>query len=342
MAVIKGTNKDDTIFGTAKDDTIYGKDGFDTIYGGFGNDSLHGDKGNDWLLGESGNDHLYGKSGDDSLYGGIGNDTMHGDGGIDSLFGGDGNDVVKGGRDTSYLYGEDGDDDVYYNPTNAKLEKIGDELSYSYMDGGSGHDTLNLFNEATYKDENGKTQNSESYVYIDSYGTGHIDFGAQPTGGYLSPYVYAGTFSNFEEIKLNGKGGAHFDGEWSGAYDTTVTGTTKADVFSSYYAHDTMIGGGGNDEFYFGGLDKIVSGTNDADEFHFAAWYSYGTATIEHFNGAGKSGGDVLYIASYDLADPTTQVVESGGKTTFTLNGGVDALQVDATGLVQGQDWFLV
>ena len=162
------------------------------------------------------------------------------------------------------------------------------------------------------------------------------DFGGQPGDGYFH-YVNAGTFSHVEEIKLDGKGGATFWGAWTG-YDTTITGTAKADTFSSYHADDTMIGGGGNDTFYLNGADKVVSGGGDADDFYMSAWYSYDTATIENFNGESKSGGDQLYLNSYEF----TGLYESGGKTTFYLNWGTDAVQVDAVGMVQGEDWFLI
>lgn len=340
MAVINGTNNDDTIFGTNNADTIYGKNGFDAIYGKNGPDSLHGGNGNDWLEGEAGKDHLYGENGADTLFGGGGDDTLHGADGVDDEFGGPGNDIVKGGRDESHLYGEEGNDDLYYNPTNAKLESLGDSLLYSHMDGGDGYDTLNLFNEATYKDD-GTTKHSQTYVNFDEYGTGHIYFEGQPEDYGSSPFVSAGDFYNIEELKVTGKGGLEFYGNYTSDDGITVTGTQKADVFVSYDAKDSFLGGGGNDDFYFGGGDTIESAAKDADEFFFYGGYNDGLATLTGFNGAGKSGGDILYISSYDLTDPSTQVTEFGGKTTFTLNGGVDALQVDATGLVQGQDWFL-
>lgn len=336
MAVINGTNGNDNLGGTTKNDTIYGKNGDDWIWGWDGNDSLHGDKGNDTLLGENGNDNLYGKDGDDYLSGGAGNDSLHGDAGFDYVYGDAGNDTVKGGTGISYLNGGTGDDKLYYDPTTGKLEDIGNFLSPSHMTGEDGYDQLNVFNKAKYTGLDGKSHDAETYIWIDDSGIGHIDFGGQPEDGY-TPYVNAGTFSHVEEIKLDGKGGATFWGAWTG-YDTTITGTAKADTFSSYYADDTMIGGGGNDTFYLNGADKVVSGGSDADDFYMSAWYSYDTATIENFNGEGKSGGDQLYLNSYEF----TGLYESGGKTTFYLNWGTDAVQVDAVGMVQGEDWFLI
>lgn len=347
MAVIQGTNNDDSIIGTDKNDTIYGKNGNDVLWGGpvgnSGNDSLHGDKGHDSLYGEDGNDNLYGKDGDDYLEGGAGNDNLHGDNGHDFLTGGAGNDTLKGGLGITLAYGDEGDDSVYYNPSKGKLEdlEVTNELAQSYLNGGPDKDVLNLFNETTFKDVNGKTQNAKTYIYMDDGGDGHQYFvGAGE--GYNDPFVETATFSQFEEIKVEGKSGLDFYGSWGDSYGIKVTGTDKGDYFSSYYSKDTFLGGGGDDIFFFGGGDTIESWTKDADEFHFNAWYSYDTAHLTGFNGAGKDGGDELYIYGFDLADPNTQVVESGGKTTFTLNGGTDVLEINTVGLVLGQDWFLV
>jgi Ca2+-binding RTX toxin-like protein len=343
VAVINGTNNNDDILGTIKNDTIYGKDGNDTIWGWDGNDSLHGDKGHDALLGENGNDNLYGKDGDDYLEGGPGNDNLHGDNGWDYLVGNAGKDTLKGGLGVTWAYGDEGDDSVYYNPSKGKLEDLAatNELASSYLNGGNGKDVLNLFNDVTYKDENGKTQNAKTYVYLDDGGDGHQYFMGQPQDFFEEPFVETGTFSQFEEIKVEGKGGLEFYGSLTEAFGIKVTGTDKGDTFQSYYADDTFLGGGGNDIFSFGGGDTIESWTKDADEFFFQDWDSLDTAHLTGFNGAGKAGGDTLYINSFNLDNPSTQVVESGGKTTFTLNGG-DALEVDKVGLVQGEDWFLI
>jgi RTX calcium-binding nonapeptide repeat (4 copies) len=343
VAVINGTNGDDDLEGTTNNDTIYGKNGADILYGLGGNDSLETGAGDDLAFGGDGNDNLYGKGGLDFLYGEGGNDSLYGDDYADVLYGGSGNDVLKGGLGQASLYGESGNDSVYYNPSKGKLEDLEatNELASSYLNGGGGKDVLNLFNDTTFKDANGKTQHSKTYIYLDDGGDGHQYFvGAGPD--YNDPFVETGTFSQFEEIKVEGKGGLEFYGSWADSYGIKVTGTDTGDYFSSYYSKDTFLGGGGNDTFFFGGGDTIESWTKDADQFYFNAWYGYDTAHLTGFNGAGKDGGDELYIHGYDLANPSTQIVESGGKTTFTLNGGTDVLEINTTGLVQGEDWFLI
>lgn len=106
MAIIFGTdadetlvgqNEDDSIFGRGGNDAIWGNSGNDSLFGGVGDDSLSGGDGNDSLYGDEGNDLLGGLDGDDSLYGGFGNDSLFGDAGNDTLVGGGGIDTLIGG-----------------------------------------------------------------------------------------------------------------------------------------------------------------------------------------------------------------------------------------------------
>jgi Ca2+-binding RTX toxin-like protein len=83
MAIIFGTNDDDTLTGTSGNDIIIGLDGNDVLSGGNGNDLLLGGDGNDTLLGGNGSDILLGGNDDDTLDGGAGNDILVGGHGID-------------------------------------------------------------------------------------------------------------------------------------------------------------------------------------------------------------------------------------------------------------------
>jgi Ca2+-binding RTX toxin-like protein len=83
MAIIIGTNGDDTLNGTSGTDIIIGLDGNDVLSGGAGNDILLGGNGNDTLLGGNGSDILSGDNGDDTLDGGAGNDILLGGQGVD-------------------------------------------------------------------------------------------------------------------------------------------------------------------------------------------------------------------------------------------------------------------
>lgn len=169
MAVIIGTESNDTLIGTEENDSIFGRGGIDRLegrngddtldggagddsyslvnsieikgglYGGAGNDILYGNSGNDYLDGDIGNDSLYGGddndnlsggNGDDNLHGGKGDDDLDGGNGKNTLYGNDGNDLLLGGGDDDSLYGGAGNDSLYGNSGNDRA------------DGGDGNDSL--------------------------------------------------------------------------------------------------------------------------------------------------------------------------------------------------------
>lgn len=348
MAIINGTANGDVLTGTldadsiqgfAGNDTIYGRAGADDLWGGAGSDSLHGGAGDDVLRGDDGDDFLYGEDGHDVLHGGNGNDIMHGGAGTDSLLGNAGNDVLKGGTGLSYLYGGDGDDQLYYDPTTQSIEAVGNYLSGSVLHGDSGNDTLNIFNHAT--SGAGPTQ---TWVSVDQDGSGYLAFAALDQ----SSSIDVGQFDSIERITVSGSGGLNFSGAYDAGSGIDITGTAAADQFSSYYSSDTMRGGGGNDTFYFGGgNDTVISAAGDADQFRFS-FFDEGTSTITGFNGAGRQGGDRIYIDDVFITDPDTQVTETNGHTTFRLSGDYYGLPdqhsdlvVDAVGLQAGVDYFI-
>jgi Ca2+-binding RTX toxin-like protein len=104
MAIITGTDGDDTLTGTASADTVLADDGNDTVFGGLSNDLLSGNAGDDFLFGGAAHD---------SLIGGYGNDVLDGNTGNDSLKGGEGEDTfvwaIGQGRDVIRDF-EKGDD----------------------------------------------------------------------------------------------------------------------------------------------------------------------------------------------------------------------------------------
>ena len=101
MAIIFGTETNDTLSGAGEDDLIQGGGGSDTIYGGDGIDTLFGDYFTTTGTGEQtpDGDNLFGGAGDDALLGGAGNDVLEGGAGNDVLIG---DDVLMdgGGADT--------------------------------------------------------------------------------------------------------------------------------------------------------------------------------------------------------------------------------------------------
>jgi Ca2+-binding RTX toxin-like protein len=81
MAILIGTNGNDTLNGSA---------GNDTLIGGGGDDTLNGGDGNDILIGGAGDDRVTGGKGTDTAFLGAGNDTF-------IWNPGEGSDVVNGG-----------------------------------------------------------------------------------------------------------------------------------------------------------------------------------------------------------------------------------------------------
>lgn len=141
MAVITGTELDNTLTGTNQNDFIFGRAGDDTLSGLGGNDVLLGEKGNDTLNGNDGDDFLDGGDGNDDITGANGNNVIFGGNGNDSLstgftdgansiFGGNGNDSLVGGYGDDNLYGEDGNDSLF--------GYLGNDI----LDGGAGNDRI--------------------------------------------------------------------------------------------------------------------------------------------------------------------------------------------------------
>lgn len=102
MAVMRGTEFDDTLIGSDGSDVLWGRGGSDVLLGGDGDDFLYGDyQGN--------------TAGDDVIFGGNGDDTLTGRDGVDVLSGGDGDDILAGGADGDILFGGGGTDTLDYN-----------------------------------------------------------------------------------------------------------------------------------------------------------------------------------------------------------------------------------
>jgi Ca2+-binding RTX toxin-like protein len=348
VATILGTNNADTLYGTdgadliygyGGDDRLYGRAGDDQIWGGLGSDRLFGEAGNDILRGEDGDDVLYGGDGNDILHGGAGNDQLYGDAGTDTLRGDAGNDILKGGTGIAFLYGGEGDDTLYYNPTTDDITKVQQYLTSSILDGDTGTDTLNIYNESKIIDA-GATRSTVTQISM-SGNNGDIYF-YDPTTYQVSN---VGQFQDMEKVTVTGGVRLEFIGSYYPGNGIDITGTSGADQFVSYSANDTMRGGAGNDLFFdAGGTNKIISETNDADQFYFGSDYADpSNTTITGFNGEGFLEGDKIYFDSGFAGQDTLSSYEKDGKTYFTVDslsyGDVNVV-VDKIGLVEGVDYF--
>ncbi len=105
MAVINGTDRDDSLAGTDENDIITTGEGNDTLAGRAGDDVLSAEGGNDFLFGEEGDDTLLGGDGIDDLFGGAGDDFIDGGTGNDLMTGGAGADTLIGGLGWDIFYG---------------------------------------------------------------------------------------------------------------------------------------------------------------------------------------------------------------------------------------------
>lgn len=333
MATFNGTMNDDSLFGTLGDDVLRG----------FG--------GSDGLNGRAGNDLLEGGAGTDFLAGGTGNDRLRGGTGEDFLFGGTGNDILNGGTGVAHSDGGSGDDLLLYDPGRGDIRFFTLDLAFSELDGGVGDDIVRITNNTHV---GGK---STDVIIRDRESTGTeslaITFGIDDSDD--SNDFDVGTISTTERIEVFGEGRLIYIPGFFHSFDIEVVGTGKDDFFGDAVGDETLIGKGGNDEFYISGNDTIISENNDADIFHLSAStvieVAPGDSSVTGFNGAGVAAGDRIIIETPDgdPGDYRLDVSVASGKTVFSLttpesefNENTNTLTVDAVGLVKGIDWFFV
>jgi len=164
------------------------------FYGDTGGGSAH-------ITGGAYADKLSGYGGDDVLIGGDGNDELYGQGGVDRLEGGGGDDVIVDGADSAT------------------------QLGFSFIDGGSGFDRLEL--------------NLGAY-------SGAISLDIEAAGGDIV---------NFEQLRLSVS---------NGTGTSTIRGGEADDAIFSGYGDDLIEGRGGNDDLRGGaGADRIDGGDGD-------------------------------------------------------------------------------
>lgn len=141
MAILTGTDQNDTIRGTLADDIITGRKGDDELFGLDGNDLINGRAGVDLIIGGDGNDRLHGGADDDRMEGGRGDDRMWGDAGDDIMLGGNGSEIMLGRDGDDELFGDqafvDSQDEAYIS-NDVLIGGIGDDI----LHGGPGRDTM--------------------------------------------------------------------------------------------------------------------------------------------------------------------------------------------------------
>lgn len=301
MAVIGGTEGNDTLFGGVQADFLIGLGGADNLRGGGGGDVLDGGAGVDQaryddspervsvtLFSGSGTggfaqgdtlvsiENLLGSAFNDNLQGDNGANVLDGGGGIDNIVGNRGDDILRGG---GTLFGGDGRDTLTGAGDNDRLDGgTGDDL----LVGGGGAD---LFLGGAGQDV-ASYDSSAAAVRINLLiGTA---FGGDASG------------DRFDSIEVL-IGSAFADQLTGDASDNRLTGLAGADILSGAGGRDTLDGGTGAD-FLFG---------NDGDDLLLA---SAGADTL--------SGGNGVDLASYAASAAGVTVTLSGGAGTGGLAAG--------------------
>ncbi len=231
LALLTGTDGDDTLNGSRGADHLIGLAGNDLLRGLRGDDILEGGPGNDTLSGSSGNDTLDGGDGDDIGYGSTGNDKLTMGLGNDTANGGLSNDVIDGGPGNDKLDGGDADDTIYGGEGDDIIKEAGlgnDRL----LDGGPGNDVI----------DGGR--GSDQLIL----------------GGPGDDQLYG---QNGAE-KIDGQDGN--DTIVGGRAGDVLLGHAGDDTIRGDAGRDTMYGHDGDDIMDGGGEDDRVSGGDGADE----------------------------------------------------------------------------
>ncbi|NEO81525.1 calcium-binding protein [Moorena sp. SIO4G3] len=280
MALIQGTELNNSLVGTPANDTIVSFGGDDTIdatQGGndlilaeSGNDTVTGGSGNDTVTGGDDNDLIEGNGGDDQLTGGRGSDTIRGGSGNDDIFGGSGNDTLRGGRGNDSVSGFDGDDflsggggDDSLNGGNDNDRVVG--LSGNdFLEGGAGNDTLD-----------GGTGNDSLF--------GDRQFSSSGNNVPLNDYLVGGTGNDFLA------GGNSIDSFLNQGLDTLIGGAIG--VNSGAGEIDTLQGSISSQDTFVLGLAPDPANGLSQDEILYDNQGTQDYAFITDFGTARASSG---------------------------------------------------
>lgn len=283
MAIINGTNLNNSLSGTSLSDVISGFDG---------NDTLSGLAGDDQLLGGNGNDVLNGGTGADVMDGGDGNDTFHVDnvgdvvsGGIGTdlvqvtlaagmynlagdvenatamgatlinITGNAGNNVLTGNTAGNQLYGADGNDTLDGGAGN------------DYLEGGTGDDTYVVDSLSDIVSEAGG--GGTDLVQV-KFASGVYTLGTDIENGQVMASSAAGITGNDLANYLTGSGGAN-----------TLTGGIGNDTLDGGLGNDRLVGGVDNDTYIVNAAgDVIVEAANEGDDHVQVAFTAAGTYAL--------------------------------------------------------------
>jgi Ca2+-binding RTX toxin-like protein len=332
MAVINGTNGNNTLAGTSGDDTINGLGGNDTLKGGAGYDMLNGGAGDDTMDGgENSDTYLVGPGDGFDRYadtGTTGSDRIRATAdntviGIKSNFSAaNGIEQIDGDGRSNVIIRADG--------TNNTLDFSQVVLTWiALIDAGAGSDTVigsasdDTIAGGLGNDHLDGGDGSDTYLYT----TGDGKDAYQDTGasGYDRILVTAGntviTLSSgfgpgtgLEEISANGLSGVTILG--AGGHDqldfsqtllngiALVDGGSGSDSITGSVADDTILGGDGADQLRgHDGDDKLIggAGTDTMDGGEDSDTYVFSTGDGRDFYlDTGASGFDRIVVTASD------------------------------------------
>lgn len=319
MAIINGTNLNNSLSGTSLSDVISGFDG---------NDTLSGLAGDDQLFGGNGNDVLNGGTGADVMDGGDGNDTFHVDNVGDVVSGGTGIDLVQVTLAAGmYTLGGDVENATAMGATlinitgNGLDNKITGNSAGNQLFGDAGHDTLDGGAGNDYLE--GGT-GDDTYV-VDSlsdlvseaggggtdlvqvkFASGVYTLGTDIENGQVLASSAAGITGNDLANYLTGSGGAN-----------TLTGGIGNDTLDGGLGSDKLVGGLDNDTYIVNVAgDVIVEAANEGDDHVQVAFTAAGTYVLS----------DNIETATVTSASLAVNITGNMQDNVLTGNAGANLL----------------
>jgi Ca2+-binding RTX toxin-like protein len=334
VALIPGTNSDDTLAGTASDDTIDGKHGKDQMSGGDGNDTYYVDNIGDtvfetmtggldtvissvpltsgfsyvenYIFKTASDVHFTADGQGNYVSSGSGNDVIDVGDGYNFAYGNAGNDTLIGGKGDDQLHGGSGDDIINGG------DAVGSNQLYG--DGGNdqllGGNALDLLDGGSGADSMAGGDGDDSYV-IDNAGDSVTEQGTPGAGNHdtVNSYISIGQlWANVEDANLLGSAALNLTGN---DLNNTLQGNKGANVIDGGAGADTMRGGAGNDIYIVDNIGDVV-------------------------NEIGKNGIDLVKSSvGFDLSKPLAAGVEN---LLLTGNGNIDATGNALANVLTGND----
>ncbi|WP_122257040.1 calcium-binding protein [Pseudomonas syringae] len=347
MALLTGTEGDESISGYDSADNLLGLSGNDLLYGLQGDDTLKGGDGRDTLSGGDGNDTLDGGAGNDSLDGGYGSDTyvFRKGSGQDTINNYSYNDTTVGKLDVIRLEG--------LNASDVAMRRESDDLIIQIKDSG---ETLRV--------------SSHFYPYANyGYGIDQVQFadGSVLTNAQIRSAMLSGsegddTVSGYDSADslfgqsgndvLSGRqgddildGGDGKDTLYGEDGDDTLLGGASSDTLSGGYGNDLLDGGSGNDSLDGGfGSDTYVFRKGSGQDT--ISNYAYNDTTVGKLDVIRLEGLNVSDVVIRRESDDLVIQIKDSGETlrvsshfyaSAIYGYGIDQIQF-ADGVVWSKD----